>query len=321
MQIPVVKLGPVDMQSKYTLLSLREGQIVKGVVQSKEGTDLVLNLGDHKVVAQTELEVGVGQPVWLEAITVKPEQVIFKLLVGDGHESLELAKVPEDIFSKLNMTPSSTAGKAIEVLMSYNLPITKELIEELTGNLKGHMSLKDVEILLHTLILLKNKQLPLTKGAQQLLLKFFSGESEPEEVAQAIKLFNQFSMEQIEYPNMYFLWWQNELQQGEIYLWPEAENNQDKKNSYQAVVIHFYTQNLGELWVKLNKLDDKLNLDLTAETQEGVNLFNEHLFTLEALLATAGYNIGNISYTRRKVESVFALEEKTITYRGIDTKV
>lgn len=320
MQIPVIKLGLVDIQNKSVLLSLREGQIVKAFVQSKEGSNLVLNVGDLKILAQTDLEVGVGQPLWLEALEVKPEQLVFKLL-AKGHENVELSKAPEDIFTKLNLEPSPATGKAIEVLMSYGLPISKELVEELISNLQDYLLLENIETLIHTLVLLKNKKLPITREAQQLLLRFFLGKAEPEELALALKLFNQGNIEDIELPNLYLMWWQNEQQQGEIYLWNEPAKSRGKVKAYTAVVIHFYTQNLGELWVKLSQAADKLNVDLTSENQEGIKLFNKHLLTLEALLATAGYNLGNISYSTRKVESVFALEEKNVRYKGIDTKV
>lgn len=322
MQIPVLKFEPISPKSSMQLLALREGQILRGFVQSKDGSNLVLNLGGVKVIAQTDLEVSAGQLIWLEAVEVKPSKIVFKLFAKETNLSFR-DKIPDTVFSKLDIPPSFVAGKVIEVLMFHGLPISKEVVEEITEKIPGQASPDEIEVLVNTNILLKNKGLPVTEETQQLLGKLFTGETEPEEVVYALKLLNEVKDQQYNLPNLFFAWWQNELQQGEIYLWQYQKGNKSLEESYKALALHFYTQNLGELWVKLIHLSGKLSLTLATENSQAITLFREHLAKLEDMLKAAGYKLGIVSYKLSKVESVFSCfqDETRSEYRGIDIKV
>lgn len=363
MQIPVIKLGPIESTNTPTLIALREGQLLKGLVQSKDGSNLVLNLSGVKLIVQTDLEVSAGQSLWLEAVEVKPEKIILKLLDGVSTEINLPNKIPNTIYAKLDITPSPVTDKVIEVLMSLSLPISKELVEEITGRIIIQLSNEDVEILTHTndnfkiltrtnddmkvltptnddvkvltrtnddvevlthtIIQLKSRKLPLNEENIQLLKKVFAGEAEPEEVVYALKLLNEVRRDQPNLPSLYYVWWQNELQQGEIYLWQEQKGKRRTEEMHNALVLHFYTQNLGELWIKLINLSSKLSLTLTTENPKAIALFREHLSKLEAMLKVAGYDLGAISYKLDRVESVFNClqNEAKSKYKGIDLKV
>jgi len=283
---------------------------------------LVLNLGGVKVVAQTDLEVAAGQFLWLEAVTVKPEKIVFKLFAEGTNLGFQ-DTIPDTVFTKLGIPPSFVASKVIKVLMSYGLPISKEVVEEVAGKITEQASPEEIEVLVNTAILLKNKGLPITEETQQLLGKFFSGEAQPEEVVYALKLLNEVKDRQFNLPNLFFVWWQNELQQGEIYFWQNREKKEGKKRSYQAIVLHFYTQNLGELWIKLIHTGAKLNLTLTSENPKAITMFREHIGKLEEQLIVAGYNLGSANFKVGKVETVFDCfqDEARSEYKGIDIKV
>lgn len=322
MYIPVLKFEPINLKSNMQLIALREGQLLRGFVQSKDGSNLVLNLGGVRIIAQTDLDVSAGQILWLEAVEVKPEKIVFKPFTEGTNLSFR-DKIPDTVFTKLDIPPSFVAGKVIEVLMLHGLPISKEVVEEIAGKITGQASPDEIEVLVNTTILLKNKKLPITEETQQLLGKFFSGKTEPEEVVYALKLLNEVKDQQFNLPNLFFAWWQNELLQGEIYFWQNQERKEGKGRSYQAVALHFYTPNLGELWVKLIHVGAKLNLTLKAENSEAITLFRGHIGKLEEQLKAAGYDLGIVSYKLGKVESVFSCfqDETRSEYRGIDIKV
>lgn len=255
MEIPVVKIGPVSGQTIPTLISLQEGQVVRALVQSIDGEDVILNLKGVKILARGALDLAPGRSLLLEAVQVKPEGIVFKLLAA-----------------------------------------TQEDMEEL----------------------------PETKGISQLLRKFFSGEAEPEEIIKALKILNETKNTELTQPNLSCLWWQNGSQQGEIYLWKEQEKKRGQLEAFKTVVIHFYTEHLGELWARLAQFSGKLTLTVITESVKSQTLFKKHLMQLESLLSLAGFELDQIKYNVGKVDSVFALasEEQMLEYyKGIDVKV
>jgi|GEM_PF-5590279 len=362
MQIPVIKLAPLDSQSTPALMVLREGQLLKGLVQGREGDNLILNLSGIKLLARTDLEVSAGQFLWLEAVEVKPEKIVLKLLEGESTAGNLPTKIPETIYTKLDISPSPITDKVIDVLMSLNLPISKELVEEITERIINQLSKKDAEaltysngdvkaltgtiddiellnhtgdmeflipakdevkVLTHTIVQLKGRKLPLNEENIQSLKKVFVGEAEPEDVAYALKLLNEVKPDQPNIPSLYYVWWQNEQQQGEIYLWQARRENRKAKEVCQALVLHFYTQNLGELWIKLINLTSKLSLAFISENTKAIALFREDLPVLEGMLQTAGYELGRVNYKLGRIESVFDCLQNGVKneYRGIDLKV
>ncbi|WP_227761828.1 hypothetical protein [Zhaonella formicivorans] len=236
-----------------------------------------------------------------------PASLDAKLNIKAAADSLGFAPTPENL-------------KIVKALMAHNLPVTAKTVEELRQELRG-VSPDKAEAYLQVRAWSKATNLPEDQQGRQIVADFLLGQTEPEEMARALKLINQAESTQLGQPGLSCLWWQNGEQHGEIYLWAEG----DKKNKFLLpngiVALHFYTRNLGQLWVRLGRGRDGLYLAVDAENELGLKLFQTNWPDLDGTLRQLGYEINKVSYRLGEVNSFIQLtlqETDILKYSSID---
>ncbi|MDS1029356.1 flagellar hook-length control protein FliK [Bacillota bacterium LX-D] len=356
-------------------LNLQLGQIFRAVVESKDGTNLVLNINGLKIPVQGEAALEAGKTIFLQLDKITKETVELKLvdapavaqnidqdsiafrqskrMVADSsgqaqnidQDSIAFRPIdarpvdPKQVFNQIDskqmelqvklevvaracgLQPTETNLKIIQNFMHLQLPLKKELIEQIAGETKG-MPPEKIEAFLMTRSWAETTTLANNKDPIQTVVNFLLGDAEPADAANALKLINDSQTAVPTYYGLNCLWWQNEQQRGEIYLWSDEGKKQRQPISFGTMVIHCYTQNLGELWLRLSRYGQELNILVQTETMEGQQLFQENAQDLKKVLQGLGYKIEQVAYRLGQAQTFLELIEKKDTiYNEVDYQV
>lgn len=193
--------------------------------------------------------------------------------------------------------------------MSYKLPVNHKTVEEFRG-LALKMPSEKVESLLKAHAWAKSR-LPQEDSLNlQSVVKFFLGDGEPEEMAQALKLINQEQGTLWGQGALQCLWWQQGEHYGELYLGSGEKDREKGSFPYQWVVLHFYTRHLDEIWIHLTRFKEGLELKFHGESNLAKRLFRAHWPQLHKTLAELGYEVHKVIYLQEKASSIFEIVDQ-----------
>lgn len=303
---------------KELLAHFREEQVYQAVVEQR-GQEVYLNIRGFQLPAPQAWPLKPGQILKLQVLNLSQEGLTLKLLPGEqqitaGSPALARACLAAGI------APSALNLKIVETLMAYELPVNAKTVEELRLEALK-IPEERVESFLEARAWIKRHLKEEDSIQLKSVGKFFLGEAEPGEIAQALKLINQDQTSLYGHQLLHCLWWQRGEHHGELYLSP-AEEGEKKEGAfpYRWVVLHFYTQHLGQLWIHLTSGKAGLELKVYAENELAHRLFEAHWPQLNKTLAGLGYQVQKVSYVQKKATSVFQVVNQGLRnqYSGID---
>lgn len=298
---------------------LQEGQVFQGEVRSVEGNKVLLNTGGLALIMHGKVEAKPGQTLWLEVKKVGPEQIILREMGPQPAANVPNPALAAAVAKGLGLKPTPENLKIVEVLRSFALPLKAETVNELYQELVKQPPAK-AEAYLQVRVWAKAAKIPETPANIKALTEFFFGQAEADKIVEALRLINQAQTPLLN-PALTCCWWQDGMQHGEVYLWQDGTAAaQNTAFSSGTVLLHFYTRNFGQVWIRLALYRGNLQLAVKAETEEFNDFFQDNCQTLLASLEVSGYKISQLSYSVGRVETFMQLvsPRNATSYSSVD---
>jgi len=287
-----MKLDSINVTSKISnqlqqKLSLMPGKIIKAQVIKSEGNQVLLQLGNNLLKAQTKVLLNPGDRLKLQVESAQPNVVELKIV----NDTPRLK--PEDAaLVKLGIRPQEEMNNILRQMVKFNLPLSQAAILELYSLIKGF---KLTEDLTQLAVWLKTVGVKVEseKDFQALegLQKFFERELADNEESRFITFLNES---------------ENNIYGGyNIYCWPLAEHHiflltqGSKREQVQPekckLLLQLNSRNFEELWFKIELSKQELKAGIICNSDKYQAILAGEVGWLCQALVSAGYKIDDIA--------------------------
>ncbi len=268
-------------------LSLKPGQIIKAQVIKSEGNQVLLQLGNNLLKAQTKVLLNPGDRLKLQVESAQSNSIELKI-VNDAARPK-----PEDaVLLKLGIRPQEEMNAILRQLVNFNLPITRADILELYSLIKGFRFTEDLTKLMVWLKTVgvkaeSNKDFEALQGLQ----KFIKGELSGDEETRFFSFLNE--SENNIYGGYNIMGWSVAGQH--IYLLTRGSKRDPLQSEGCKLVLQLNSRSLEELWFKIELANNNMKTEIVCNSDKYQTILTREVTGLCQSLQGAGYKIDNIA--------------------------
>jgi bifunctional DNA-binding transcriptional regulator/antitoxin component of YhaV-PrlF toxin-antitoxin module len=326
-------------ENKKVLATVKESTVAKTIFEFKADSltkEQVKENSAPNKLPDLKLEQGlnlkIGDKVILEVNRYDRifKEVNLKILPQELNDKVKI--VPKEVYiekvlEKLNIKSTETNKTVVLKLMEKLLPVEPETIQNLNQDIAKLEITKDAVKIKEYIELrtwMKTTNISETRENIKTLSQFFTHANvqEPDELVAGLRLLNQSEPNQSLYQQVLnSAWFRQGNIEGEVYLFKDGKGSK-QTNIPKKLLLHFVTENLGDLWINLLYTQDKVHIDIFSSKEDTKTLFADNMMLLRDVIHKQGISIETVNYHDKKIDNVFmALEasnQNPIAYGNID---
>ncbi|SMB82530.1 hypothetical protein SAMN00017405_0936 [Desulfonispora thiosulfatigenes DSM 11270] len=314
MKVTGIQIPASGVSKLQQSISLNEGKIIKAEVMHVKGEQIKLKLGKTIIDAKTKVALQQGDNLKLLVESMKDN--IIKLKIIPQGETIK----PESILlSRMGLTPSERLESMVGELLKFKMPVSGQILGELTGFTKLHDIPKET---LPLLMWLKSSGIEVqSKQDVEALLhlqRFFTEILSEGEENKFFNFLNKTESMVLGGHNIYG--WP--LGENRIYLLTNNSKNEKLDPNNCSIVVKTVSEYFEGLWFKINYQNNSLDVIIHCDNEKRKKILSGEINLLEENLSQLGYNIKNIQIETKSINSIFDVitnSKKEIT--GVNYKV
>ncbi len=299
MSINIINISTSNVLQLQQKLLLVPGQVLKGQVAEIQGNQVVLQFGNDLLKAETRVKLRSGQKLKLLVESVNNGFISLKVL--PGNETIR----PEDlILLRMGIKPQENIEAVIREFLRFQMPLNPQDIMEIITFIKDN---KLSEEILSLIVWLKSTGIKIKSGedlnALKDLYRFFRGEFSGRDEARFFNFLNESENTSSEGYNI-FGW---PLGKHHIYLLTPGSKKERLQPETCQLFLRLKSRVLEELWVKLDSIQNNLNVDILCNNEKHRLIIDKEIISLQKTLQSAGYHVGKITVEVGRVNTIFDL--------------
>lgn len=287
-----MKMNSINITSKISnqlqqKLSLTPGKIIKAQVIKFEGNQVLLQLGNSLLKAQTKVQLNQGDRLKLQVEAAHQNSIELKIVNDAARQK------PEDAaLLKLGIRPQEEMSNILRQLVKFNLPISQATILELFSLIKGFKLTEDLTQLtvwLKTIgVKVESEQ---DFQALEGLKKFFKGEIADDKESRFLSFLNK--SENNIYGGYNIFGWP--LAEHHIFLLTQGSKRERLQPESCKLLLQLNSRNFEELWFKIELSKQELKAGLICNSDKYQSILATEVGGLCQALMAAGYKIDDIA--------------------------
>jgi len=160
---------------------LRTGQFIHGKVLSLlPENKAILSVNGSKLLARLEVPISQGENAWFMVMPPENGEVKLKWMKG-RNKNLNFSELINGVIKQFNLKNSKTNQNLITELIRNQIPINKDVVNNLVQLLDNDTSITDV---LHATKLLLDRNLPISSHSIRAVHEFINGEGLMQKITQ-----------------------------------------------------------------------------------------------------------------------------------------
>lgn len=317
MRIPVVSFSPQTQLVRNTV-ELQPGNIYRGTVVGLDSDSIMLRIGGMLIRSTGQMALELGQVLNLRAEQADDSTLLLRVIPVEDTPSAQVSL--EQALKQLHLKPTQQNIAAVKALLAWLQPVANDDVARLVAESKDLPPDKQ-SAYLNIRGWTKAAELPEDKTTIKAITRFLLGLAQPEEIPPALRHINS-ATHPTNYPEVNILWWQNETQHGELYVFSEHDSLQADYAHFRTVALRIQTVHLGELWLRLGYSESHLSLTFYSSNDEALQLLQVSEPLFDSVVSASGYGLSGVRYKLEQPNSFLdVMPLVTEPYRGINLVV
>ena len=279
---------------------------------------IIIRIGGMLIRSTGQLALELGQVLNLRAEKADESTLLLRVLPVEDTPSTPVSL--EQALKQLHLQPTPQNMAAVKALLAWLQPVVSDEVTQLVLESKD-LPLDKQSAYLNIRGWTKAAELPEDKTTIKAITRFLLGLAEPEEIPPALRHIND-ATKPTNYPEVNILWWQNEAQHGEFYVFNDNDSLRADAAQFHTVALRIQTVHLGELWLRLGYTESHLSLTFYSPDDDVLQQLQSAEVSLKSVVTASGYGFSGVSYRLEQPNSFLdVLPPVTEPYRGVNLVV
>ncbi len=278
--------------SSSSSLSLNLGQMISAQIVKSEGGQILLQYGGYLFKAKTKLALQPGEKIKLRVESVDNNLINLKIVSGKESQPAQMIAA---LLSPLQK-PEPHLEMIARQLTKFNLPVSLDLLTDISKFIKKHKLSADISSLL---VWLKSAGIVADSEqdikALRALHKFFRGELDSElENELAARCFTLLNSAENQYAGgVNISGWA--LGRHHIYLVREGAKGEEWRSDHCQLAVKVESAALQELWFLIDHSNHQMTARIYCQAEHYKHILERETLTFKAALQAAGYQLGEVT--------------------------